>query len=371
MKLAVIILAFVCAFHTEWVSSADPCVPDKCTIKNNCRCSSATGPLALNVTPQLIVLAFVDAARSDIYKDIWSPLVEPRKNPDQQFISATFYVPHEYSDYQIVHDLAVNGFEIGIHSVTNEPHQEYWRNATQALLEQEFGSQRKIISKFANIPIQALTGTLTPQLQLAGDRSIKAFVSQNFTYDNSWPSKTSLYPYTLDYSTAQTCDIGSCPTGAYPGFWISPIVDLRADDGDVCATLAGCFRTRNNQTTKEISDWLVGQVKSVKDYNRAPLTLVVEENFFSSIKNAWNGLNEALNQLQKDKEIFFVSQARVIQWLKDPKPIANFTTSASTISTGCVKSTCALQTNTGETRYMVSCVPCPKNYPWLDNPEGK
>lgn len=129
---------------------------------------------------------------------------------------------------------------------SNNVNQSYWRNANQELLEKEFGNQRKIISKFANIPEEYIVGTITPQLQLAGDNSLKAFTAQGFTYDNSWPSKLHYFPYTLDYASTQDCDIGAtCPTDAYKGFWIAPIVDLISEDGDVCNTLAGCFRNRN------------------------------------------------------------------------------------------------------------------------------
>lgn len=129
---------------------------------------------------------------------------------------------------------------------SNNPDQDYWRNASESLLEQEFGSQRKIIAKFANIPIENVIGGLTPQLQLAGDNSIKALINQGFQYDNSWPSKVALFPYTLDYASTQDCDLGAgCPKDSYPGFWIAPIVDLKSEDGDVCNTISACFRTSN------------------------------------------------------------------------------------------------------------------------------
>lgn len=127
---------------------------------------------------------------------------------------------------------------------SNEPYQEYWREANVTLLEQEFGGQRKIISKFANIDENYITGVMTPQFQLAGDNSMKAFVQQGFKYDSSWPSKTAFLPYTLDYASTQSCDVGnSCPKESHPGFWEAPIIDLVGED-DLCATIAACFRKR-------------------------------------------------------------------------------------------------------------------------------
>lgn len=133
---------------------------------------------------------------------------------------------------------------------------------------------------------------------------------------------------------------------------------------------------------------MVGEVEAVKKTNRAPMTLIVEQNLFDSITNSYEGLSLALDQLQEDKEIFFVSQSRVsdffcltglkllffclkvIEWLKNPVSVSDFKTNAASIDTSCVKSTCNLKNLSGADRTMVSCVPCPNAYPWLDNPEG-
>jgi hypothetical protein len=54
----------------------------------------------------------------DIFDDLWTPLLFDRKNPDGGNIGATFFVPHEYTDYQRVQDLYLRGFEIGANSIT-------------------------------------------------------------------------------------------------------------------------------------------------------------------------------------------------------------------------------------------------------------
>lgn len=117
------------------------------------------------------------------------------------------------------------------------------------------------------------------------------------------------------------------------------------------------------------------------------MTLIVEQNLFDSITNSYEGLSLALDQLQEDKEIFFVSQSRVsdflawlaetiifclkvIEWVKNPVSLSDFKTNAPSVDTSCVKSTCNLKKLDGADRTMVSCVPCPNAYPWLDNPEG-
>lgn len=132
-----LVLLFTALLHQSYADVAAYCEESNCDIADNCRCSSTVSPLAVEETPQvfitelvglvqffkevglqLVVLAFIDAARDELYNTRWSPLVEPRLNPDGEYITATFYINHEYSNYQIVHDLAANGFEIGVHSVT-------------------------------------------------------------------------------------------------------------------------------------------------------------------------------------------------------------------------------------------------------------
>lgn len=132
----VFVLLFTALLHESRAEVATNCEASNCDIADNCRCSSTVSPIALEETPQvfvwfgccsfvskatglqLVVLAFIDAAREELYNNRWAPLVEPRVNPDGEYISATFYINHEYSNYQIVHDLAAIGFEIGVHSVT-------------------------------------------------------------------------------------------------------------------------------------------------------------------------------------------------------------------------------------------------------------
>lgn len=121
--------------------------------------------------------------------------------------------------------------------------QAYWRGASQELLEKEFGGQKKIISKFANISADDIIGVRTPQLQLAGNYSIRAYLASGLSYDSSWPTLPTrpLYPYTLDYLSTQQCNLGSkCPNEAFDGFWVLPINDIHGADNIQCNTLVSC-----------------------------------------------------------------------------------------------------------------------------------
>lgn len=120
--------------------------------------------------------------------------------------------------------------------------EEYWANATEELLIQEFGGQRLLIAHFANISIDDIKGARTPFLQLAGDRSFSAYENSDIEYDNSWPTRPNqqFFPYTLDYLSPQECIIGECPQNSYPGLWVAPILNHLGIDGVECNTLLGC-----------------------------------------------------------------------------------------------------------------------------------
>lgn len=86
-------------------------------------------------------------------------------------------------------------------------------------------------------------GVRTPQLQLSGNNSIKAYVQAGLTYDSSWPSLPAkrMFPYTLDYKSTEDCLLGAkCPNEPFEGFWILPINDLVGNEGKECSVVSAC-----------------------------------------------------------------------------------------------------------------------------------
>lgn len=118
----------------------------------------------------------------------------------------------------------------------------YWTTATPSQLEEEFAGQREIISKFANINKDDISGARTPFLQLAGNNSFEAYINAGLKYDNSWPSLTArkLFPYTLDHVSNQQCLVGKCPKETFPGFFVVPISNIIGFQGKQCNALLAC-----------------------------------------------------------------------------------------------------------------------------------
>lgn len=125
---------------------------------------------------------------------------------------------------------------------SKNPLASYWADASVEVLVKEFGGQKEIISHFANIAADDIVGGRTPNLQIAGNNTIEAYIEAGLKYDNSWPSLSNrkLFPYTLDHLSNQQCLVGKCPAGSYPGFFISPVINILGVDNTECNALFAC-----------------------------------------------------------------------------------------------------------------------------------
>ncbi|XP_018576456.1 uncharacterized protein LOC108914998 isoform X2 [Anoplophora glabripennis] len=349
---------------------ADECTTDVCKASNGCRCSSSTGPLELNeLTPQLISLTFEEIVTDDLFNNFWQPLLFNRVNPDGYPIGATFFVPHEYTDYKRVNDLYNHGFEIGVKSITMNPLPRYWYDANEDILEKEFGGQKKILNKFGNIPREHILGVRTPWLQLAGNSSIRAYQAIGLSYESSWQTSSDkpLFPYTLDYLSTQQCPLGvKCPNEEFRGFWILPINNLLGPDHKECNAIVTCNITG---TSDEIAEWLIGEIGNIRNSTREPLTLRMFSYWFDFTENSRERFIKFLDKLASYDDVFLVTQKQVLDWMRNPVPLSDFKTDVSERNATCTPYSCTLVKPNGSVRYFKSCVPCPASYPWLDNPE--
>lgn len=133
--LFIVYLLAVSAAPYGFNDTATICVPSTCLEELDCVCTSSSSPLSVTSTPQvpifdnfkryliLLFLQFVvftsdDSVTDFAFTNYYEPLLFGRRNPDGNPISGTFYVPHEYTDYERVNDLYNAGFEIGVNSIT-------------------------------------------------------------------------------------------------------------------------------------------------------------------------------------------------------------------------------------------------------------
>lgn len=65
----------------------------------------------------MILITLDDAVNTDNW-DLYTSLFEERTNPNGCPIHATFFVSHEYTNYQYIQKLWNKGHEIAAHSIT-------------------------------------------------------------------------------------------------------------------------------------------------------------------------------------------------------------------------------------------------------------
>ncbi|KAI4466003.1 chitin deacetylase-like 9 isoform a [Holotrichia oblita] len=355
------------AIRNRTVRTADVCNTSVCP-GNSCQCSYTYSPIDVEETPQLITLVYVDAITDAIYSSYLQPIIEGRTNPDGVQIGATFYVPHEYTDYERVNQLYNLGVEIAVHTVTRNSLVSYWKEVSVDTLVEEFYGQRQIISRFANIPIEDIIGAKVPHLEMLGNDLFEAYVESGIEYDNTWTARSTnrYFPYTLDYRSLQPCELGTCPDESFPGMWVLPLVDLVSQNNLECSSLQACSVSG---TANEINDWLKEQFNRVYSDNKAPITLVLSSGWFATSTANLEGLQLFLDDLQSYDDVFLVSHKQVMDWMLNPVETSSFATDVYYKDERCTARTCQLLKDE-EIRYMKSCVACPMRYPWLGNPLG-
>nr|XP_023022120.1 uncharacterized protein LOC111510434 [Leptinotarsa decemlineata] len=106
-------------------NGASPCDPRTCLLPS-CYCSEngtqVPGNLPPSMIPQMVLLTFDDAVNDDNW-DLYAKELFPnfRKNPNKCPVRATFFVSHQYNNYQCTQQLWNDGHEIAVHSIT------YWK----------------------------------------------------------------------------------------------------------------------------------------------------------------------------------------------------------------------------------------------------
>jgi len=281
---------------------ATVCNDDECKLPD-CLCSGKeTQVPEYNKRPQIIYLTYDDAftqyAKENFYDHLFNG--DGVTNPDGCRVRATHFLTAQYTDYTLVHEYWEMGHEMASHSITHRTNQDYWKGLNVDGWEAEAEGMRKMISQFAAIPKEDVSGFRAPFLQMGGDEMYTALYQNDFKYDCSWVSLDfgylhldhGLYPYTLDYSSIQDCPIQPCPTCSYPGFWVQPMLDLEdlwvganplyPDNGMPCSMLDGCIIIQDDADRTTVKEMLMQNFNRVykNEGSRAPLGLYMHAGWF-------------------------------------------------------------------------------------------
>ncbi|CAH2058121.1 unnamed protein product, partial [Iphiclides podalirius] len=382
MKLIKVLLAFVfiaLAVAAEELPLAKACDEELCKLPN-CRCSSSNIPGGLQArdTPQFVLLTFDDGVNV-INIDTYREILFGRRNKNNCPAGVTFFVNHEYTDYQRVNELYNQGFEIALHSISHQTPQSYWAEATYDDMMKEFGDQKRQMSHFANIPEDAIQGIRIPFLQMTGNASFQVMAETGLKYDSSWPTtrfvSPGLWPYTLDYASTQDCVIPPCPTASIPGIWVLPMIAWTDLNGFPCSMTDACVFVPPFTDEEAWFKFILTNFERHYLGNRAPFGFYVHEWYIRVYPAVQRALVRFLDLVNNLNDAFMVTGSDVIEWVQDPIPVNEYVRKGCKrhVPAGCPAASCGPLSATHNlmSYWMQICNTCPRVYPWLGNPLGE
>jgi len=371
--------------------------PPKVLDKNK----NKTVELTLEKTPQFVMLTYDDAVTIINYKATYQKLFNIQNKGNGCNISATFFVSHDNTNYQLVNDLFSRGHEIASHTITHRSPQDFWKTASADVITQEIVGQREIISKFADIPDTHITGFRAPFLQMAGDRTFEVLQKNHFKYDSSMPTQSNskpwpIFPYTLDNGFKQDCVIPPCPSetpGKFNGFFEIPIVDYWRErvviDGQPpvespCSMVDLCLPAPTDAT--DAMNYFLSNFNRHYENNRAPFPVFLHETWLSQNETVnKEGYFNFIKKVAQYPDVFFVTIQDVIEWMENPVPLDEYISESKSCKPK-VRTPCPVNINDSQTlksckavkgdasdanlHLIQTCNICPTHYPRIGHTSG-
>ncbi|KAH8922277.1 hypothetical protein BT69DRAFT_1312656 [Atractiella rhizophila] len=313
------------------------CDASQCKLPN-CQCAQVVPPggLAPTDVPQFVTLTADDAVQKYTIDTI-NGFLAHRRNPNGCAPKMTYFTSLNYTNYSMVTDWFVAGNEIADHTMTHvgiPPSAEIQGNL-------------KALNSFSGIPLSDIIGFRAPYLSYSADTLTQLHQAQ-FTYDSSSTSATPcnntdtdcFWPYTLDYGMANDClNVEGICQGQLklPGLWEIPMYGVYDERQQAGVHLMDPYLDSDNQA--DVQSWLQNAFTNHYEGNRAPFGL-----YFHPIHLATgypgvpdpvdeiNMVNAFLDWVQQHPNVWIVSNAQMLAWLKNPVTNANI---ASVTELGC------------------------------------
>lgn len=214
----------------------------------------------------------------------------------------------------------------------------------------------------------------------------------NFLYDNSMPANAGpdnppFWPQTLDFALPWDCQNDKCPKGTHAGIWEIPLnqyfgyfipeIGAYKRGGMIRAVMA------ENETEASLVDLMRRNFNRGYQSNRAPFLLTLAADVLFSLDDmaAVRAVRTFLEELMTKPDVYVVTNKQLLDWMRQPVPLtsinsfpplqcnpANIRTPPPCVSGNkCIYKTPDLSSKEHVFR---TCAGCPKQYPWLNNPEG-
>ncbi|XP_038218118.1 chitin deacetylase 8 [Zerene cesonia] len=383
MKWALLLFTFIVfvvasAISADVLPLAEPCDEELCKLPD-CRCSSTVipGNLKPHEVPQFVLLTFddgVNVVNVATYRDI----LYKRKNSNECPIGVSFYISHEYTNYELVNELYNEGFEIALHSITHV-NQTYFQEADYDRMMLEFADQKTLMSHFAAIPESSIEGLRIPFLQMTGNSSFQMMKSAGLRYDITWPTTRytdpGLWPYTLDYQSIQDCITPPCPSASLPGAWVVPMIAWTDLSNFPCAMVDACFSLPGSNDEDGWFRFIIDNFERHYGGNRAPFGFFIHEGTVRTQPGLRRALIRFMDMINSMSDVFMVNTGEMLDWVQNPVPLGEYIQKPCRLTTParCRPASCGplVAPHKEELFYMQVCARCPRTYPWLGNPLGE
>lgn len=354
---------------------AKPCSPDICKLPD-CRCSGVDipGNLPSKKVPQMVMLSFDDAVNSEVYPFYKTLFADGTlKNPNGCNATATFFVSHEYTEYQMVQELYHNRHDIADHTISHRTPTSWWKSANYSQLTDEIVGQREILRKWGQVEAEDVVGFRAPFLQIGGNTMYQVLYDNKFLYDSSMPTQKFMWPYTLEYRSTQECVIPPCPTDSFPGLWEVPMIDYNDSRGMPCNMIDGCSPPTSEQDAYNLLSR--NFERHYTSTSRAPFPMFMHAVWFQKYPFTVAVVKKFLQDVLSRGDVWMIGIKHVIEWIKAPTSLDDIENFAPwKCDSPPPPPPCDTPNVCGfpdDPHYLYTCTrPCPEHYPWVGNPDG-
>ncbi|KAJ3358367.1 hypothetical protein GGF32_000467 [Allomyces javanicus] len=295
----------------------------------NCQCAQNRPPAGLDPSqvPQFITITFDDAVNAVTYAPT-TQLLQGIKNPDGCEAKGTYYVSAQYTDWHAVQTLYAAGHEIADHTFSHVA------PSTKA----EISNLAASLGALSMIPRNAIQGFRAPYLNIT-TTAIDTIRALNFSYDSSMTvtpvADKTLWPFTLDAGLPVTCAVGDCteaipkPDGtpskwSAPGVWELPMYSLVTPDGNDYAVMDPPLSGAN------LTELLERSFDLHYNGSRAPFGLYLHAGWLLGDPTRSDTVRAFLDKMRKRGNVYVVSNAQMLAWLRNPQPITSSTSAGLT-----------------------------------------
>ncbi|KAE9415506.1 hypothetical protein Angca_001565, partial [Angiostrongylus cantonensis] len=384
-----------------------PCPDDGSCKLAQCFCSFAgtEPPGSLNVAnvPQMVILSFDDAITDrtiNVYKSLFNG---KHRNPNGCAIKGTFFISHEWNNYDQTQWLYGQGHEIALNSITHETlankSKERWRHEMIGLKES--------LEAFSYVDKESIKGVRAPQLLIggvfksestffimvrrntsfSGDAQFEMMEEEKLWYDNSMPvNEGPLWPQTLDHSLPWDCSGQNCPRRPHKGIWMIPLQLLQANNGIWYNTAKAALKVvksfQPTDSRSSVVQFLRNNFYRNYNTNRAPFILTADTDFLTYLPDngVVSAINDWLTEILGRKDVYVVTAKQVISWMQTPVALSEASKFKPWQCERRLKdhmqpcetpSICTYPSSkTIRAHSFRVCGNCPRSYPWLENPLG-